>query len=149
MGLRISDVAKEFDITTHTIRYYDKLGLLTEIKRDEHAIRCFTQEDMDRLGVIRCLKNTGMTMHDIKEFMDIYSTDYSNIEKRKLRIQKQKEILVAKVKELEEHIDQSDFKLWFFDHIVENGVEPPYSTENYEAWQNAYKKWKYDTNSQP
>ncbi|MFI3236900.1 MAG: MerR family transcriptional regulator [Lachnospiraceae bacterium] len=142
MGLKISDVAKEFEITTHTIRYYDKLGLLTQIQRGEGGVRCFTQEDIDRLGVIKCLKNTGMTMQDIKEFMDIYSEEQSGIDLKRKRIEKQKEILEAKVQELEEHIDQSNFKLWFFDHMVVDGIEPPYSEESYRQWQEAYHTWK-------
>ncbi len=142
MGQRISEVAKQFDITASTIRYYDKLGLLTKISRDESGVRCFTQEDIDRLGVIRCLKNTGMTMSGIKEFMDIYSTETGSVEKKRERIQKQKEILEEKIKVLQEHIEQSDFKLWFFDHVVVDGVEPPYSDESYEAWQASYREYK-------
>ena len=142
MGQKISDVAKQFHITTSTIRYYDKLGLLTKISRDDSGIRCFTQEDIDRLGVIRCLKNTGMTMSDIKDFIKLYSTETGIVEKKRERIEKQKELLEEKVRVLEEHIDHSNFKLWFFDHMVEDGVEPPYTDESYEEWQRDYNIWK-------
>lgn len=142
MGRKISDVAKELQMTSYAIRYYDDLGLLTEVFRGEGGVRCFTQNDIDRLGVIQCLKNTGMSMKDIKGFMNTYDEQDSNIETKRDMILRQKHILEEKIKELEEYKDQSDFKLWFFDHVVEDGVEPPYSLENYEKWQRDYRCWK-------
>ncbi len=139
--LKISDVAKRLDISASTIRYYDKLELLTNMKRDENGIRWFTQEDIDRLAIILCLKKTGMSMHDMKEFMNIYSDKCTCIEEKVGRIQRQKAILLDKIHELEECVEQSDFKLWFYEHIVVDGVEPPYSDESYAEWKRRYEEY--------
>ncbi len=139
--LKISDVAKQLNISASTIRYYDKLGLLTNMKRDENKIRIFNQEDMDRLAIILCLKKTGMSMQDMKEFMKIYSEDCKHIPEKVERIRRQKEILVNKINELEECVEQSDFKLWFYEHIVVDGIEPPYSDESYAGWKRKYQEY--------
>ncbi len=139
--LKISDVAKRLDISASTIRYYDKLELLTDMKRDENGIRWFTQEDIDRLAIILCLKKTGMSMSDMKEFMNIYADKCTCIEEKVARIQRQKTILLDKIHELEESVEQSDFKLWFYEHIVVDGVEPPYSDESYAEWKRKYEEY--------
>ncbi|MFI3206746.1 MAG: MerR family transcriptional regulator [Clostridia bacterium] len=140
MGRNISDVAKQFDMTNSSIRYYDKLGLLSGVQRVEGGKRCFTQEDIDRLSVIRCLKNTGMTMADIKDFLDLNGGN--EIKEKRQMIVHQKEILEEKVTQLNEFIEQSEFKIWFFDNIVIDGVEPPYSDESFEMWKTQFENYK-------
>ena len=142
MGLSIGEVAKEFNITTYAIRYYDKLGLLTEIQRDSSGKRCFCEEDMDRLSVISCLKSTGMKMEDIKVFLDLHITEPGCINQKRKMIENQKAILEAKVAHLNEFIEQSEFKLWFFDHLVVDGIEPPYSEGAFQEWKRQYAQWK-------
>ncbi len=146
MGRKISDVAKELNMTSYAIRYYDDLGLLTEVFRGEGGVRCFTQNDVDRLGAIQCLKNTGMSMKDIKAFMATYNEQESSIDVKREMILHQKQILEEKIAELEIYKDQSEFKLWFFDHVVIDGVEPPYSVENYQKWKQDYKAYKENKN---
>ncbi len=139
--LKISDVVKRLDIPASTIRYYDNSGLLTRMKRDENGIRQFTQEDIDRLAIILCLKKTGMSMTDMKEFMKMYSDGHPHLEEKIDRIQRQKRILQDKIRELEECIKQNDFKLWFYQNIVVDGVEPPYTDESYAMWKHQYEEY--------
>ncbi len=142
MGYSISEVAKKLDITAYTIRYYDKMGLLTKMERDESGKRCFSKEDIDRLAVIKCLKLTGMTVADIKKFIMLYSVETDTLERKREMITLQKKMLEEKVEFLNQCIEQSDFKLWFYDHMVIDGVEPEYSDESYQSWKQAYVDWK-------
>ena len=142
MGKNIGDVAKMFSMTSYAIRYYDKIGLLSGVQRLEGGKRSFSQEDIDCLSVIRCLKDTGMSMNDIKAFMEVYSLEGNHIPQKRAMIEKQKSDLEEKVKILQKQIEHSDFKLWFFDNIAKNGVEPPYSDESYESWIAEFKKFQ-------
>lgn len=69
MTYTISEVADKYGISPHTLRYYDKEGLLFTIKRSDAGIRIFDDEDLAWLDILTCLKATGMPLKDIKQFL--------------------------------------------------------------------------------
>lgn len=56
MNYSIAQAAKEMNLTTYTLRYYDREGLLSNVKRDKSGKRIFTKDDMEMLSLICCLK---------------------------------------------------------------------------------------------
>lgn len=66
----ISEVAEHFNMTPHTLRYYDKEGLMPFIERTSSGKRLFKESDMDALKVIECLKSSGMPIKEIKHFIE-------------------------------------------------------------------------------
>lgn len=66
----IGQVAQIKTISTYTLRYYDDQGLLPKVFRDKNGNRLFTEEDLQWLDMIKCLKNTGMPLEQIKRFVD-------------------------------------------------------------------------------
>ena len=141
MTYTIGEVSKQLHIPTSTIRYYDNLGLLCTLQRSSGK-RLFTHDDIDRLATITCLKNTGMTIAKIQEFVHLYSTEPHSIEVKYNMIATQKHIIEEKIKILQHNLEHSEFKLWFFTHKVIDGKEPPYSEEAFESWQNEFHEWK-------
>ena len=70
MVYTISETAKRLNIAASTLRYYDKEGLLPFVERSNGGIRIFKDEDFEWLGIVECLKKTGMPIKEIKEFVD-------------------------------------------------------------------------------
>ncbi|MDR2932105.1 MAG: MerR family transcriptional regulator [Oscillospiraceae bacterium] len=66
----ISQVAERFNLEPHTIRYYEKEGIISPNKTDK-GIRAFTEADADQLSMVCCLKSTGMSIRDIKKYFDL------------------------------------------------------------------------------
>jgi len=66
--LTIADAAEAAGTSTDTIRYYDREGLLAGLSRDPAGNRRFTTDDVGWLRVLRCLRDTGMTMADLRAF---------------------------------------------------------------------------------
>ena len=64
----IGQIAEKFDLSISTIRYYDKEGLLPNIKR-KNGIRQFDDQDLEVFLVIECLKKSGMQIKEIKQFL--------------------------------------------------------------------------------
>ena len=65
----IKQVAEKTNLTIPTIRYYEKEGILPAVHRNEVGNRMFCDEDLDWLGLICCLRNTGMPIRKIKQFV--------------------------------------------------------------------------------
>ena len=137
----ISEVAKIVELSASTIRYYDGLGLLYPLDRS-NGNRSFTQDDIDRIKTIICLKKTGMNMKGIKEFLKLYNIENNTIELKRSMIEEQKRLIEDKISELTHYIEQCEFKIWFFDNRVVDGVEPPYSKEVFDSWWNDFLEYK-------
>lgn len=122
MTYSISEAAKKFGVTPHTLRYYDKEGLLPFVERTASGLRAFTETDFEWLKIIMCLKNTGMQIKDIKGFIDLCMEGESTFDKRLDFIRRQKENIETQMSELKKHYDTILFKeQYYIDAIKERG----------------------------
>ena len=71
----IGQVSEMFDLPVSTLRYYDKEGLFPELNRTS-GIRQFSENEIEALRVIECLKKTGLQIKDIKQFIKIAGISY-------------------------------------------------------------------------
>ena len=78
----IGQVSEMFNLPISTLRYYDKEGLFPNLER-ESGIRKFSDDEMEALRVIECLKESGLEIKDIKQFFEWVKAGRSTYEKRK------------------------------------------------------------------
>jgi DNA-binding transcriptional MerR regulator len=69
--VNISEAARRTGIAVDTIRYYDRLGLLGAVGRTAGGARAFTESDLGWLRILRCLRDTGMRMSDLRRFVAV------------------------------------------------------------------------------
>ena len=111
MEYSIKQAAEKVSLTEYTIRYYDKEGLLPFVERDKLGNRAFTEDDLEWLGLICCLKNTGMTIKQIKEFIRLCLDGDETLEIRKeLLIEHRREVL-RKINELKLNLEKISYKI--------------------------------------
>lgn len=70
MSYSIGEAAKMVGLTAHTLRFYDKEGLLPFVKKTSSGLRAFTESDIEWLKIIECLKGTGLPLKQIKQYID-------------------------------------------------------------------------------
>lgn len=66
--MNIQKFSKLINLSAHTIRYYEKIGLLKQIGRNSSGHRYFTEKDIIWVGFIKRLKETGMPLNDILQY---------------------------------------------------------------------------------
>ena len=110
----IQDVSKKTGLTAHTLRYYEKEGLITGVERSQGGIRQYTDEDLERLGLIRCLKNTGMSIQEIARFVQLTHEGDHTLEERVELLRSHRELVLARMAEMQKHLDKVTWKLNFF-----------------------------------
>ena len=81
--MKISEVAEMINISIHTLRYYEKEGLLLNIRRNESGQRIFDKTDIEWLTWIKRLKSTGMPLAEIKSFSKLRQADSTTLSERK------------------------------------------------------------------
>ncbi len=118
----IGQVAEMFDLPISTLRYYDKQGLFPKLTR-ESGIRKFSDNEIEALRVIECLKKSGLEIKDIKLFMDWCAEGSSTYSNRFELIHKQKERVEAEIQQLHKTLDMLIYKCWYYTQAMEDGSE--------------------------
>ncbi|MFJ6209238.1 MerR family transcriptional regulator [Lysinibacillus sp. NPDC092081] len=131
----ISKAAEMSGISPYTLRYYEKIGLLPPPKRQNGGRRFYTETDIRFLLFLKSLKETGMSLEDVNEFIidgcilekinsDVKSSQLTpSINKRIEILTKHLEKMEIKKKELEEVISTAKEKLDTYYSILKEEVE--------------------------
>lgn len=95
----VKDVAKRLDLTEHTVRFYTDKGLVPNVARDKNNNRIFDEESINWLRGAKNLKRCGMSVEDIKKYVELSLEGDATIQERYEMVQKQKERVLAQLEE--------------------------------------------------
>ncbi len=123
MEYSISEVAEKMRVTISTLRYYDNIGLLQNLKKNKAGNRVFSEEDIETIRVVQYLKKSGMQLIEIKEFMNWCKEGDSTLDKRLNLFRKQKEIVESEIVRLQETLNLIKYKEWYYTQAVKDGTE--------------------------
>ena len=132
MSYSISEIAEMMNVAPSTIRYYDKIGLLPNIKR-KNGIRVFEDEDFEWLRVLNCLKNTNMPPAVIKEYGELVKYGDSSLAERYELIKEQKEKILNEIAKLDYYLKEIEYKEWYYKTAIEAGTESIHDNRGIKA----------------
>ena len=99
----IQDVSKKTGLSAHTLRYYEKEGLLSHVDRSPGGFRQYTDEDMEALGLICCLKNTGMSLQEITRFVSLTHEGDQTLKERVELLREHRENVIRRMQEMQKY----------------------------------------------
>jgi DNA-binding transcriptional MerR regulator len=123
MKYRIGEVAKKFNLSISTLRYYDKEGLIPFLEKNESGNRIFDDEAISGLITIECLKKSGLSIKDIKTFIDWCREGDESLKDRLEMFLARREALQSQIKELESTLNYIDYKVEYYTKAVADGTE--------------------------
>ncbi|MBR4193618.1 MAG: MerR family transcriptional regulator [Oscillospiraceae bacterium] len=107
----IQEVSKITGLSAHTLRFYEKEGLLGSVERGPSGFRQYTDGDLEVLSGIRCLKNTGMSLQEIARFLALSREGDATLGRRVALLQAHREEVLARIAEMQIHLDKVTQKL--------------------------------------
>ncbi|MFD2306158.1 MerR family transcriptional regulator [Enterococcus termitis] len=118
MGLiyTISEFAKAIGISEHTLRYYEKEGLI-EPSRNEHNYRIYDEADIEWATFVIKLKKTGISLQAIKTYTQLRKIGDSTITERKELLLQHRKKVVADYEKVKSHLELLDDKLSLYDEM--------------------------------
>ena len=126
MVYTVGEMAKLLGVTASTLRYYDKEGLLPFVERSSGGIRMFRESDIEWLRVIECMKKAGMSIKDIRQYIELALKGDDTIELRLMMFRRQKEVLQQKMAEMQHTMAMVEYKCWYYETAKAAGtVEVP------------------------
>lgn len=116
-------VCRELDMTYQTLKFYCNEGLVPNVRRDRNNRRIFDEKDLKWIKDLTCLKKCGMSIQEMKDYLELCLQGEPSIVLRKEMLAKKQEELRASLKELEDSIAYIDWKQNFYDEVL-SGSRP-------------------------
>ena len=123
MLFTMMQVCKETNMTYQALKFYCNEGLIPNVKRDKNNRRVFDKRDVAWVKSLTCLKKCGMSIQEMKEYLDLCLQGEETIPRRKVMLAQKQEALRETMRELQESIAYIDWKQNFYDEVL-SGKRP-------------------------
>lgn len=123
MFYSIGEVSNKTGIPVSTLRYYDREGMFPGMERSSGGIRVFSDNEIGLIKVIECLKKTGMSIKDIKEFLSWCQEGDASLQKRRDMFYKRLEEVQQQMHALQDTMNMLKYKCWYYDTALAIGTE--------------------------
>ena len=143
MIFTVGEMAKEMGIPASTLRYYDQEGLLPFVERSSNGMRVFSDKDYGWLRIIECLKKSGLSLKEIKKFIDMAQLGDESIQGRLDLFKSRRESVLKQMEELQETLDILDYKCWYYQQASIDGTEDHVKQLTYQDVPDEFKEIKY------
>lgn len=117
----VSEIAKLLDIAPSTLRFYDREGLIPFVERSSGGTRIFTEKDYQWLKIISYLKKAGMSLKDIRRYIEMAMQGDKTIDQRLQMFLEQREKLRQQLENLQQALDIVEFQCWYYETAKNTG----------------------------
>ena len=116
--MQISEVAKEFGLTTDTLRYYEREGLIGPISKGENGIRNYMEEDIKRIQFVKCMRAAGLEISFLKRYLQLFEGGDKTVKERREILVEQRKILKEKLDAMQEAYNRLNYKIDLYDKNI-------------------------------
>ena len=109
--MTIAEVARQYELTPDTLRYYERIGLLPSVGRTPGGIRDYSESDCRWVEYIKCMRSAGVSVETLVEYVSLFHKGTDTIQARKKLLLEQREQIVARIEELNGILARLDWKL--------------------------------------
>ena len=116
--MKIAEVSEHTGISSDTLRYYERIGLIWPVNRNASGIRDYTDLDLRRVEFIKCMRNAGLPIEVLIEYVALVQQGDHTIKARKEILREQREQLAARMSEMQKTLDILDHKIAVYENAV-------------------------------
>jgi len=109
--MTIADVAKKYDLTADTLRYYERIGLIPGVSRTAGGIRDYSEEDCRWIEFIKCMRGAGLPVEILIEYVRLFHLGDATFEARKALLVEQRAKLAERLADMQATLDRLDKKI--------------------------------------
>lgn len=117
-GWTIERTAELTGVSRHTLRYYERIGLLAPVPRDANGHRRYTEADLGAVGFLSLLRDTGMPIQDMLEFVELTRAGDATVPDRVRVLKAHRDSLVARLEDLHRHLGAITTKIDVYEALL-------------------------------
>lgn len=119
--MTIKEVSEKFHITPDTLRYYERIGMIPSVNRTAGGIRDYQQADLDWVELALCMRNAGLPVETMIEYVRLFQEGDSTIPARLQLLREEKENLLEQKRKIDEMLGRLDYKIARYEVAVKTG----------------------------
>ena len=109
--MTISEVSKQYDISTTALRYYERIGLIPPVPRGKSGARDYGQESCQWVELMKCMRAAGVQIETLIEYAALAQQGDGTLEARRNLLVRQREQLTARMADMQASLDRLDYKI--------------------------------------
>jgi DNA-binding transcriptional MerR regulator len=121
--MTISEVSEKYEISAETLRYYERVGVIPPVNRNENGIRDYTEIDCNWVQFIKCMRNAGLSIESLIEYTTLFQKGSSTHDARKQILIEQRDELVTRISDMQTALDRLNKKIDGYDETIKNYEE--------------------------
>jgi DNA-binding transcriptional MerR regulator len=116
--MKIAEVSEQYNISSDTLRYYERVGLIPPVNRSENGIRDYNELDLRRVEFIKCMRSAGLPIEVLIEYVGLVQQGDKTIDARKEILKEQRQLLAVRMREMQKTLDILDHKIEVYEKAV-------------------------------
>jgi DNA-binding transcriptional MerR regulator len=116
--MKIAEVSEKYGISSDTLRYYERIGLILPVNRNESGIRDYGEIDIRRVEFAKCMRSAGLPIEVLIDYMELVQQGDQTIEVRKEILKEQRGLLLSRMLEMQKTLDILDHKIEVYENAV-------------------------------
>lgn len=109
--MNIKEVAEKFNLTSDTLRYYERIGLIPPVPRNDSGYRDYTETDLNWVYFIKCMRDSGVSVEALIEYVALFQQGARTILSRKELLIEQRNELAKKIAVMQNTLAKLDDKI--------------------------------------
>lgn len=116
-GMTIQQAARETGLSAHTLRYYERIGLISPVDRAPNGHRRYTEDDVGWIGFLNKLRATGMPIAKMKQYADLQRQDGDTLAERLALLEEHRREVKKRIQELERNLAVIEHKIGYYSEV--------------------------------
>ncbi len=115
--LTVKEASEFTGLSSHTLRYYERVGLIQPVARNGGGHRRYAQTDLEHLKFLHCLRDSGMSIQGMQEYATLVSRGSATLDARLELLESHKRTIHARIEALEDKLAIIDAKIKRFRQV--------------------------------
>ena len=115
--MTIKEVSEKFDISQDTLRYYEKIGLISKVPR-KSGIRNYGEEELKNIEFVICMRNAGLSIEALAEYLSLFKEGNKTIELRRNILIRERDKLALKIEDMKKAYERLNYKIDVYYSVI-------------------------------
>ena len=116
--MKIAEVSKQYGLSADTLRYYERIGLLPGVRRNESGIRDYSEQDCARVQFVKCMRGAGVSIEALIEYMQLFEQGEQTATARKTLLEEQRELVEKRIADMQAGLDRLNAKIENYENTI-------------------------------
>lgn len=116
--MKIAEASKASGLSADTLRYYERVGLLSNVTRNDSGIRDYGEQDMLRVQFVKCMRGAGVSIEALIEYMHLLEQGDETLEARKALLEEQRDLVRQRIETMQTGLDRLNYKIDNYDKTI-------------------------------